>query len=406
MSTYHYKAMRADGTEYEGSLEAPDKFAIYRQVKKEGGSVLSVSEKGEKGGTFDFRKLNIAFSSVKEDDKIAFAKNLSAMISAGLSLSRALAVLGRQTKSPKLKGLLTGMEEKVKQGSSFHEALAETPKVWSSLMIAMVKAGEESGQLSTSLMTIGVQLERAHNIKKKVRGAMLYPSIVLFALVVIAYFMLTTIVPTLRQTFEELDADLPASTQFILAASNFLTQNTILAIMLFAVVIGGFVTGMRTKQGKRYFEWTILHMPVIKTLVKEVNAARIARTLSSLLSAGVEVLAAIDITQEVSQNSYYKETLEDMKKKIGQGLPIAEVFEHNEHLYPPFFGELVAVGEETGKLPEMLTRIADYYENEVEQSTKDMSTIIEPFLMLLVGGVVGFFAISMITPIYSISQNI
>lgn len=398
--------MRSDGSEYDGTTEAPDKFAVYRQVKKEGGSVLSVSEEGKRGGGFDFKKLNSIFSTVKEDDKISFAKNLSAMISAGLSLSRALVVLSRQSKSPRLKGLLTGMEEKVKQGGSFHEALAENPRVWSPLMIAMVKAGEESGQLSDALKTVGVQLERAHNIKKKVRGAMLYPSIVLFALIVIAYFMLTTIVPTLRQTFEELDADLPTTTQFIISASNFLTENTILAIMLFLAVIVGFVMGMRTKQGKRYFEWTILHIPVIKTLVKEVNAARIARTLSSLLSAGVEVLSAADITQEVAQNSYYRETLDDMKKKISQGLPIAEVFEKNEHLYPPFFGELVAVGEETGKLPEMLTRIADYYENEVEQSTKDMSTIIEPFLMLLVGGVVGFFAISMITPIYSISQNI
>lgn len=406
MARFHYTAMHADGSEYEGDTEAPDKFAVYRQVKKEGGNVLSVTEVGKGGGFFTIKKINVFLSKVKEDDKISFTKNLSAMISAGLSLSRALSVLERQTKNPKLKVIFSGIEQKVREGSSFHEGLAATPNVWSPLMIAMVKAGEESGQLSQSLKIIAGQLERAHNLKKKVRGAMMYPSIVLIALFIIGFIMMTTIVPTLKKTFDELGVQLPATTQAIISVSSFLTNNTILAIMLVLAFAGAVYYASRTRAGKRLFEMMFLYSPVIGTITKEVNSARIARTLSSLLSSGVEVLNAIDITREVSQNSYYQATLDEMKKKVAQGLPIAEIFEKNERLYPPFVGELIAVGEETGKLPEMLTQVAEFYETDVEQKTKDMSTIIEPILMIVVGAVVGFFAVSMITPIYSIGQNI
>lgn len=404
MAKFRYKAMKSDGTTYDGELDAPDRFGVYRQVKKEGGSVLSLTESGRH--RLNMQQLNLLLARVKEDEKIAFAKNLSAMISAGLSLSRAIGVLARQTRNEKLKSILAGIEDTVKQGGTFHEGLAATPKVWSPLMIAMVRAGEESGKLADSLQTIGQQLERSHNLKKKVRGAMIYPAIVLFALVIIAFIMMTTIVPTLKTTFEELDVELPTSTKVILAVSDFLTEHTVLSILIMIAVAVLTVVGLRTPQGKRGFEFFILHIPIIGNLVKEVNSARIARTFSSLLSSGVEVMQGIDITKEVSQNSYYQDTLDEMKKKVGQGLPMAEIFEQNEALYPPFVGELVSVGEETGKLPEMLRRVAEFYENEVEQSTKDMSTVIEPFLMIVVGAVVGFFAVSMITPIYSIAQNI
>ena len=213
------------------------------------------------------------------------------------------------------------------------------------------------------------------------------------------------VVPTLQSTFESLDAELPKSTQMIVAASNFMQEYTLLFIGLLLAAVGGFISGLRTYPGKRAFEWFILHLPMIKTLVQETNSARTARTFASLLSSGVEIVSAISITKDVVQNTHYKDVLAQAEERIQKGEPLAQVFIENDHLYPVLFGEIILVGEETGKLSLMLEQIATFYEDEVSQKTKDMSTIIEPFLMLIIGGVVGFFAISMISPIYSVGQN-
>jgi len=249
-------------------------------------------------------------------------------------------------------------------------------------------------------------MERTLSLRKKIKGALIYPAIILVALVIIGVLMLVFIVPTLTATFESIDTELPSSTQAIISASDFLMNNTLLAIAIFVGVVFSYMRLIRTRRGSRAYEWVMLHMPVIGTLSKEINSARTARTLSSLLTSGVDIISAIEITSEVVQNSYYKEVLLGAKETIQKGTPLHEIFSANEDLYPIFVGELTAVGEETGKLPGMLLQVAEFYEGEVEQKTKDMSTIIEPFLMIIVGVVVGFFAVSMITPIYSITSGI
>lgn len=409
MPTFSYKAKRnADGSVYEGVLDAEDRFALYRHIQKEEATVVSFSEGGKK---FSLNSINIPIlsnllGSVKLADKIHFTKNLSAMLSAGLSISRALSVMERQTKNKLLKKTLAAIISDIEGGNTFNSALEKHPKVFAPLMVSMARAGEESGMLANSLKVVGTQMEQAYLLKKKIKGALLYPGIILTALVIIGALMLMFIVPTLSQTFEELGVDLPASTRAIISTSNFLQTHTILALALFLATVAGFYSGLRTPLGKRIFEFTLLKLPVVKGLVQETNSARTARTLSSLLSAGVDVVHALEITEDVVQNSFYKEVLHTAGERIQKGAPLADVFKENEHLYPTFVAELVSVGEETGKLPEMLLRVAEFYETEVSQKTKDMSTIIEPFLMVIVGVVVGFFAISMITPIYSVTEGI
>jgi type IV pilus assembly protein PilC len=185
-----------------------------------------------------------------------------------------------------------------------------------------------------------------------------------------------------------------------------LTQHTIVALLtpvLFGVLI--YYAG-RTRRGKRFLNYIVLKIPIIGELIKEVQSARTARTLASLLSSGVEIVSSISITSEVLQNVYYKEVLTSAQDSVQSGAPLSKAFTDNEHLYPILVGEMVSVGEETGELPKMLVRVAEFYESEVDQKTKDMSTIIEPFLMIFIGIVVGFFALSMISPIYSLSENI
>jgi type IV pilus assembly protein PilC len=409
MPKFKYKIQDSNGKTEESVVEAKDRFDVYKQVRKKGRTVVSVTEVGGKASLSRFMNmeyLNALIGRVKIAEVIMLTRNMAAMIQAGLVLSRALEVMEKQTKNAKLKVILQDINKDIKRGDTFASSLQKYPKVFSPLFVAMVRAGEESGSLADSLTVVGEQMDKSYLLKKKVKGAMMYPTIVLIAMVIIGALMMIYVVPTLTATFADLGGDLPTTTKMIIAISDFLVANTISALVGVIVVVGGFVYGFRTKQGKRAFEWTILHVPIIKTLVKEYNAAQTARTFSSLLSSGVDIVGALGITRDVVQNSYFKDVLSKVEKEIQKGSPISKVFVQNEDIYPVLFSEMIAVGEETGKLSTMLNDIAVFYEREVQQKTKDMSTIIEPFLMLVIGAAVGFFAVSMITPIYSLSETI
>jgi len=400
-----YTAKNTDGEEYERTINTDSRFDVYKRVRSEGGIVVSIREERE-WNFFDLERLNAITERIKESDIILMAKNLGAMIEAGLPLSRGLSVLERQTKNRKLKKVFSSIAQDIQMGNNLHTALAKFPKIFSSLMISMVSAGEESGKLGESLKTIGEQMEKTYLLKRKIRGALIYPSIIIIVLVGVGVLMLLFVVPILTETFEELEVELPKSTQVVVVVSEFLTNNTVLSFALFFGVIVSFAAAIRTRQGRRAYEFMLLHTPLIKTIVREVNAARMARTFSSLLSAGVEVVTALTITHNVVQNSYFKEILDEAKNAVQKGNPISDVFSSHSNLYPILVGEMISVGEETGKLPEMLIQLAGFYENEVEQRTKNISTVIEPVLMVVVGTIVGFFALSMISPIYSLSSSI
>ncbi len=270
----------------------------------------------------------------------------------------------------------------------------------------MVKAGEESGKLSLALKNIGMQLETSYQLSRKVRGALMYPAVIVGVMIAIGVLMMVFMVPTLTATFVGLGVKLPLSTRIIIGISNFLKNYLLFALGGVVVVGFGLVTAFRTIRGQRYYDWFSLHVPIIGQIVKQVNAARTARTLSSLLASGVEIVVAIGVTKEVIQNSFYKEVLDEIQATIQKGNQISEVFLAHEKLYPMFVGEMVAVGEETGKISDMLLGVANFYEDEVDQKTKDMSSVIEPFLMVFIGVAVGFFALAMIGPIYSLGDSI
>ncbi len=405
MSHFTYTAEKNDGEVYKGMAEAPDRFELYQIVRREGGRIISLSEE-RSDNWLTVRYWNTKFTTIKEYDKVLMSRNLGAMLSAGLSLARALSVLERQTKNPRLGEAISEIASDVRRGDTLNQSLAKYPRIFTPLFVAMVKAGEESGDLAGALKVTSDQMERMYELKKKIRGALLYPCIILIAIVGIGVLMMTQVVPTLAQTFSEMDAELPASTQLVIATSNFLVEYTYVALALVVGIIALLYTGLKTTAGRRMSDFTFIHIPAINTIVKEINAARTSRTLASLLTAGVDVLTALDISREVVQNSYFQSVILEAKNAVGQGEPLSKAFTKHDKLYPPFVGEMMAVGEETGQTSEMLKRLASFYEEEVDRKTKDMSTIIEPFLMVFIGAAVGFFAVSMITPIYSLSQNI
>ena len=270
----------------------------------------------------------------------------------------------------------------------------------------MVRAGEESGGLAESLKTLSIQMERSSALKKKIKGAMIYPAIVLIIMAGIGVLMMIYVMPSITDTFKSLDVELPMTTQVLMATSDFMVANTLATLLAMFGSVASFVYAARTQIGKRILSFVIVRLPVIGTIAKEANAASTARTLSSLLSSGVDVLRALHITQDVVQNYYYKQIIAEAEKRVEKGTPMSEVFIERNDLYPVLVGEMISVGEETGQIAQMLQELAVFYENEVEHKTKDLSTIIEPLLMVFIGGSVGFFALAMIAPIYSISDGI
>ena len=405
MTRFNYKTQNNTGKIETGVIEATDKFSLAAQFKNEGKIVISLSEFKQK----DYLKLEVLnemLSRIKLQDKIIFARNLSAMINAGLSLSRALGVLERQSTNLKFKKVLQSLTYNISKGKSLSDGMKEFPKVFPPLFVSMVGAGEESGNLADSLLIVGNQLEKTYLLKKKIKGAMIYPAIVISAMIIIAILMFIFVVPTLSETFKSMNVELPMSTTIIIGISEFLANHGILALLIAVIVVTVLVILFRTPKGKRYGELTLLHLPIFSKLVKESNSARTARTLSSLLSAGVDVVEAISITKSVVQNSFYKDVLTAAGENVQKGIALSAIFVENSNLYPVLVGEMIEVGEETGKLSDMLLRVAEFYENEVDTATRDLSTIIEPILMVVIGAGVGFFAVSMITPMYSIMSGI
>ncbi len=399
---FHYKILNKEGKVVEGNMEAKDKFALYHTIKQDGATVVSAEEVKDKK-EYNIPILSAMFEGVKTRDKITFAKNLAKMTEAGLPITRALSILERQAKG-QFKKILVGLQDSLNKGDTLSDAMKVYPKVFSTLFISMVKAGEESGNLAQSLQNVGMQMEKSYLLTKKIRGAMMYPAVIFSLMIVIGVLMMVYMVPTLTATFIGLGIKLPLSTRIIIWISNFLKSNFIYVILGTIGSIFLFITGYRTQKGQRIADYVFLHLPVIKEIVKQINSARTARTLSSLISSGVDIVLAIGITKEVIQNSYYKTVLQEIQEVIQKGEPISAVFTANPKLYPLFVGEMVSVGEETGKIGEMLMGVATYYEEEVDQKTKDMSSIIEPILMIFIGAAVGFFALSMLGPTYSLAD--
>lgn len=402
---FFYKAVTKEGQPVEGKMASSDEFVLGNILKDQGLVVLSI-RKEKNTGISNFFKKHAVLGKVSIHEKIIFGRNLAAMLGAGLSLSRALSVMERQQRNKMFKQVLANINNSIKEGASLSIALKEHPKIFPSLFIAMVHAGEESGDLVRSLITVSDQTEKIYLLQKRIQGALIYPGVIMSAMLIIGIAMLVFVVPTLTGTFQELGVDLPASTQLIIDTSDFIKNNTLLLFIGLAIFIGAMVVAFKTKKGQRILDFIFLNIPLISPMIKETNTARTARTLSALLSSGVSYLEAVRITKDVLQNSYYKNILAKVEKNVELGLPVSKVFSEAEKYYPVFVSEMIAVGEETGELSNMLIKVSEFYEGEVDQKTKNLSTVIEPFLMVFIGAAVGFFAVSMISPMYSLVGEI
>ncbi len=399
---FKFKAVQNDGTKFDGVKESNDKFSLYEELKVEGSTLLVASE--IKKTKFN---INIPFiDSIPEHQKIIFARNLGSMISAGLSLAKALDILRKQITNKRFKKIIESLEGSIRKGQTLSLACSEYPDVFPKLFTSMVKAGEESGNVAESLKIVANQLEGSYKLKKKVQGAMVYPSIILSVMIIIGVLMLVLVVPSITATFKDLKIELPFMTQVLISSSDFLKNNIITTLLALIFIIVVCYIFFRSKAGKKILDYIILKLPVIGEITKETNSARITRTISSLLSSGVPYAEAISITRDVVQNGYFKEVLTTAISTVEKGGMISSVFMENTDLCPIFVAEMSVVGEETGRLPSMFMEVANFYEESVDQKTKNISTIVEPVLMVIIGLAVAIFALAIIKPIYSLTDSI
>lgn len=400
---YFYTAKSFKGEIKSGILEAKDEHRLARALRQEGYVLISTSLEKEtrKGPLTKFWSRALPFfGGVSLVEKMMFTRNLRIMIAAGISLPRALRTLASQSKSKKFNKALSDVADEINKGKSFSESLLKHSDVFSELFISMVKVGEEAGTLEEVLKILTNQMERKHELKSKVKGAMVYPAVIILAMIGIGILMLVMVVPQLAKTFEELNVELPPTTKLVINLGNFLVEKWFLAILIILAFLILFRIILKTKKGKRMVDFLTLRIPIISPIIRKTNSAYTVRTLSSLITSGVPIVRALEIVSGTLGNIYFQEAMIGASEKVRKGFKLSEALKPYEKLYPSTVIQMVEVGEETGETSTILAKLADFFEEEVTNATKNLSAVIEPVLMLLIGAVVGFFAISMIQPIY------
>lgn len=405
MPKYLYTAKNSQtGESLSGELMAENEHDLATQLRASGALLTSHHEVKEKKGIEI--KFLANFQKVPLKEKMLFTRNLAVMVSSGLAVPRALHNLSVQTKNKRFSKILATVSEDLQSGTTLAEGLAKHPGVFNELFVNMVAVGEVGGSLEEVLDILATQLEKDNELLSKVRGALVYPAVILFAMTGVGVLMLTYILPKITGVFEDMNVTLPATTRFIMALSDFLINNWILAIIGVIGVVFGTRFFARTMIGKSFFGRLYLFLPILGPIVVKVNCARFARIYSSLLSSGVPVTNALAIVERTLSNVHYKRAMKSATEEIQRGVNLSEVLLRYPKLFPVLVPQIIQVGEETGKTEMVLGRLATFYEEEVSQVTKNMSSIIEPVLMLIIGAGVGFFAVAMLQPMYSVLENI
>jgi type IV pilus assembly protein PilC len=396
MAAFAYSAINAQGVELTGELHAPDVAGAREQLRVRGLLASDLKELRASGED----SARTAFKKIKPKTLQVFSRQFATMIEAGLSVVSALLILEEQTEDKYFATIVQELRADVEGGLLLSQAMARHPKVFDRLFISMVEAGEAAGILDQVLDRVAFQIEKSTQIKRRVKGAMLYPTMVLIFATLVLIGMLMFLVPIFVKIFKDLGGELPTLTQYVVNVSDLLRNDW---YIIFPVLIGLFF-GIRrykkTDQGRKLWDRIKLRIPMkIGDVVLKITMARFSRTLSTLVAAGVDIIQALEITGHTSGNWVVEDALNDVRAKVHEGVPIAQPLVAND-IFPPMVSQMVKVGEETGELEKMLSKIADFYEDEVDAAISTLTSIIEPLMMIAVGMMVGVIIISMYLPMF------
>jgi type IV pilus assembly protein PilC len=404
VSTFTFKALDLSGVSTRGEIEADSKQAVASQLRAKGLIVVDIEEKK---GSGDLSEIMGRFKRVKSQELTVASRQLSTMISSGMSLLRSLYVLEEQVQNDKLKEAFAQVRMDVEAGISFAEALSRHPKIFNELYVAMVAAGETGGILEETLRRVADQLEKDDSLRRQVKAAMMYPALIGgFALCVLLALVIF-LIPVFENIFKDFGGDLPAITKFTVGLSNLLTERWYLVIAVVVGTIFGFKKWKATDKGRE--QWDRFKLKIkfgIGDIVQKVCLARFSRTYSALIAAGVPMLQAIEITGKTSGNKVVEKAMDGVRESVKSGGTIAAPMRDEPSAFPLMVTQMIAVGEETGALETMLSKVADFYEDEVAASLKALTSILEPLMIVVVGAIVGFIVVSMYLPMFKVYDQI
>ena len=395
MAAYAYSAINAQGVVLSGELSASDLAGAREQLRLKGLLAQSLEEVDGDSGPSVGR-----FKKVEAKSLQIFSRQFATMIEAGLNVVASLVILEEQTSDQALAGIVALLRSDVEGGLLLSEAMGKHPKVFSRLYVSMVEAGEAAGILDIVLDRVAFQIEKQEAIRRRVKGAMIYPTMVLIFATLVLAGMLMFLVPIFVNIFKELGGQLPTLTQYVVGASNILKSYWFIILPSIPGGIWLFRKWKATESGRQKWDTFKLKLPMkIGDTVLKVTMARFSRTLSTLVAAGVDIIKALEITGQTSGNWVIEEALAGVRAKVHEGIPIAQPLVENE-IFPPMVAQMVKIGEETGELEKMLSKIADFYEDEVDASVQSLTSIVEPIMMIGVGCMVGVIIIAMYMPMF------
>lgn len=396
MPNYTYTARDQQGQLQQGTKDAKDERALAEFLKSNNLILTSSQESNRLTSFLGF------FKHVSLTEKMLFTRHLEVMVRSGIPLMGALNILAEQSKSGYFKKTIYDIKNSIERGSSLSESMRKYNNIFGALYVNMVEIGEISGNLEQVLELLRVQLQKEHDLLSKIRGALVYPVVIFVIMIGVGLVMLLYVMPKLFTIFEEMNVELPFLTRIIITVSKTMVAQ-------WWAVLGGFVLlafggwfSLKSANVRIFWNLFFFRIPLIGKIIKKTNIARITRTLHSLLKSGVSIVNAINTTAGTVSNIRYVGSLRKAGESVEKGISLSKALEGYQHLYPLLVVQMIKVGEETGNLAELLGEIADFYESEVNESSRNLSTIIEPFLMVFIGTAIGFFAVAMIQPMYSI----
>lgn len=405
MPEFIYTARTPEGKLKKDRIRMKDEKSLAKYLKNKG-LILTSAKIVKKGGNFSIQQFLDKLTRIKIVEKIFFIQNLSVMVKTGFSLAQALNTLNLQTTNKKFQRIIKDIQHDVESGISFSNALARHPKVFPEIFVNMIAAGEVSGKLDEILTNLTVQMKKDHTLISKVRTAMMYPSVVVFAMVGIGVVMMITVIPQLTSIFGESGTELPLPTKILIGLSEALSSQGVFILIGLAIIVFLLMRLIKTKKGKYYFHLILLKVPVFSGIIKKINLARFTRTLSSLLKTDIPIVQTLQIISKTLGNVHYQQSMIDASEKVKKGVSISKTLEANPNLFPPVVTQMVNIGEESGTLDSISEEIANFYEEDVTQTMDGLSSVIEPILMLIIGAVVAFMALSVLMPMYGLVEAI
>jgi len=408
MPRFSYVSINAKGEPVNGVLEQVDRNGVIQALIKQGLKPISIKESNKGQLLFKINSI-LTVSKVKSDHLVMFTRQLSAMIGAGVPLLRALTALSQHiSESPALKKILIEIIADIEGGATLGDALAKHPTTFNDVYVNMVRAGESAGIIDEILKRLALQQEKNMSMRKKIKSSMAYP-VVLLVITVLAFFgLMIFIVPQIGKIMTDLggpDAKLPTITLAMLAVSKFIVSFWYFIMAGLAALIYGTSVYLKTERGRYQFHYILLKLPLINKIIIKISIARFARTFSALIEAGVAVLEALDVTSRAIGNELYKKALVGAEEEVKNGKSLSSVIEAIP-IFPPIVSQMLSVGEETGQTDKILVKVAEFYEEEVDSSIEGISSIIEPVMIVIMGGMVGLIAASVMMPIAGLAQSV